>query len=55
MKLGVFTALLQDRPLEDVLRVVAHLGYEMIELPAWRGAGLRSAQEAARAATAGAT
>ena len=39
MKLGVFTALLQDRPLEYVLRVVASLGYEMIELPAWRGGG----------------
>jgi sugar phosphate isomerase/epimerase len=37
MKLGIFTALFQDRPLEAVLRHVADLGYEMVELPAWRG------------------
>jgi len=37
MKLGVFTALFQDRSLEEVLRLVADLGYEMVELPAWKG------------------
>ncbi len=37
MKLGIFTALFQDRPLEEVLRLVAELGYETVELPAWRG------------------
>lgn len=37
MKLGIFTALFQDRPLEDVLRTVAGLGYEMVEIPAWKG------------------
>ncbi len=37
MKLGIFTALFQDRPLEEVLRLVADLGYEMVELPAWKG------------------
>ncbi|MHB1006462.1 MAG: sugar phosphate isomerase/epimerase family protein [Chloroflexota bacterium] len=34
MKLGLFTALFADRPLEDVLRLTADLGYEMVELPA---------------------
>ena len=37
MKIGIFTALFQDRPLADVLRLVAELGYEAVELPAWRG------------------
>lgn len=37
MKLGVFTALFQDRPLEKVLAAAASLGYETVELPAWRG------------------
>ena len=36
MKLGLFTALFQDRPLEDVLRIAADLGYESVELPVWR-------------------
>jgi sugar phosphate isomerase/epimerase len=39
MKIGIFTALFQDRPLEDVLRLVADLGYETVELPAWKGCG----------------
>ena len=39
MKLGIFTALFQDRPLEDVLRLVSGLGYETVELPAWKGCG----------------
>lgn len=37
MKLGIFTALFQDRPLGDVLHIVAELGYEAVELPAFRG------------------
>lgn len=37
MKLGLFSALFQDRPLENVLRLAAELGYEAIELPVWRG------------------
>ncbi len=37
MKLGIFTALFQDRPLEEVLRLVAEQGYETVELPAWKG------------------
>lgn len=37
MKLGIFTALFQDRDLKEVLRLVADLGYEAVELPAWRG------------------
>jgi sugar phosphate isomerase/epimerase len=37
MKIGVFTALFQDRPLEEVLPRAADLGYETVELPAWRG------------------
>ena len=39
MKLGIFTALFQDRPLEDVVRLVSELGYETVELPAWKGCG----------------
>jgi sugar phosphate isomerase/epimerase len=35
MKLGLFTALFQDRPLKDVLHVAAELGYESVELPVW--------------------
>lgn len=37
MKLGIFTALFQDRPLGQVLRRAAELGYEMVELPCFRG------------------
>lgn len=37
MKLGIFTALFQDRPIEAALRAAAEAGYEMVELPAWRG------------------
>ena len=39
MKIGLFTALFQARPLEEVLRLAVGLGYEMVELPAWRGNG----------------
>jgi sugar phosphate isomerase/epimerase len=37
MKLGIFTALFHDRSLESVLRLVADLGYEAVELPVWHG------------------
>ena len=37
MKIGIFTALFQDRPLADALRLIADQGYEMVELPAFRG------------------
>jgi sugar phosphate isomerase/epimerase len=36
MKLGVFTVLFNERPLEDVLQYVASLGYEAVELAAWK-------------------
>ena len=36
MKLGVFTVLYNERPLEEVARQVADLGYEAVELAAWR-------------------
>jgi len=37
MKLGVFTVLYNEKSLEDVSKYVAGLGYEMVELAAWRG------------------
>jgi sugar phosphate isomerase/epimerase len=37
MKIGIFTALFNDWPLEKVARHVAGLGYEAVELPAWAG------------------
>lgn len=37
MKIGIFTTLFQDRPLEQVLRHVAELGYQMVELPVFPG------------------
>ena len=36
MKLGVLTVLYNERPLEEVARQVADLGYEAVELAAWR-------------------
>lgn len=36
MKLGVFTVLYNEKPLEEVARYVSGLGYEMVELAAWR-------------------
>jgi sugar phosphate isomerase/epimerase len=39
MKIGIFTALFGDRPLGQVARHVASLGYEAVELPAWKGNG----------------
>ncbi|MCL4459883.1 MAG: sugar phosphate isomerase/epimerase [Chloroflexi bacterium] len=37
MKIGIFTVLFNEKPLEEVARYVASLGYEMVELAAWRG------------------
>jgi len=37
LKIGIFTVLYDDRPLEDVLKYVSGLGYEMVEIGAWRG------------------
>lgn len=37
MKIGIFTVLYDDKPLDDVLKYVAGLGYEAVELPAWKG------------------
>ena len=37
MKLGIFTFLFNDKPLEEVAKYVSELGYEMAELPVWRG------------------
>jgi sugar phosphate isomerase/epimerase len=39
MKLGIFTALFNDWPLEKVARHVSGLGYEAVELPAGKGSG----------------
>jgi len=37
MKIGIFTVLYDDKPLEDVLKYVSSLGYEAVELAAWKG------------------
>ncbi len=37
MKIGIFTALFSDWPLQQVASYVADLGYEAVELPAWAG------------------
>ena len=37
MKLGIFTFLFNDKPLEEAAKYVSELGYEMVELPVWRG------------------
>ena len=37
MKIGIFTVLFNDWPLEKVAEYVSRLGYEMVELAAWRG------------------
>jgi len=36
MKLGVFTVLYNEKPLEEVAKYVAGLGYDTVELAAWR-------------------
>ena len=45
MKIGIFTALFGDWPLEKVARHVAGLGYEAVELPLWEGNGHVSLQD----------
>ena len=37
MKIGIFTALFGEWPLEQVARYVSGLGYEAVELPVWAG------------------
>jgi sugar phosphate isomerase/epimerase len=37
MKLGIFTANYLDRPLEEVCKFVAEMGFEAVELPAFKG------------------
>src|SRR5256885_16896563 len=37
MKIGLFTVLFNEKPLEEVADYAAGLGYEMVELAAWRG------------------
>jgi len=37
MKIGIFTVLYDDRPLDDVLKYVSGLGYEAVEIAAWKG------------------
>ncbi|MEM2616779.1 MAG: TIM barrel protein, partial [Thermofilaceae archaeon] len=37
MKVGIFTVLYNDRPLERVLEYVSRIGYEAVELAGWRG------------------
>ena len=37
MKIGLFTVLFNDKPLEEVADYASGLGYEAVELAAWRG------------------
>jgi len=37
MKLGMYTTLFGDKPLDEVARYAAELGYQALELPAWKG------------------
>jgi len=39
MKLGFFTANFTEKPLEEVVRMIAPYGYETIEVPAYEGNG----------------
>ena len=39
MKLGFFTANFTEKPLEEVAKMVAGYGYEMLEIPAYEGNG----------------
>jgi len=36
MKLGVFTVMFNEKPLEEVAEYISGLGYEMVELAAWK-------------------
>jgi sugar phosphate isomerase/epimerase len=37
MGIGIFTVLYNEEPLEKVLKYVSDLGYEAVELAAWKG------------------
>jgi sugar phosphate isomerase/epimerase len=37
MKIGILTVMYNEKPLEDVLKYVSGLGYEAVELAAWKG------------------
>lgn len=37
MKIGIFTVLYNDKPVDDVLKFVSGLGYEAVEIAAWKG------------------
>jgi len=37
MKIGILSVLYDEKPLEDVLKYVSGLGYEAVELAAWKG------------------
>lgn len=37
MKIGILSVLYNEKPLEDVLKYVSGLGYEAVELAAWKG------------------
>ncbi|MEA5003053.1 MAG: sugar phosphate isomerase/epimerase [Christensenella sp.] len=39
MKLGFFTANFTEKPLEDVIKLIAPYGYESLEIPAYEGNG----------------
>ena len=39
MKLGFFTANFTEKPLEEVVKMVAGYGYETLEIPAYEGNG----------------
>ncbi|BDF59644.1 AP endonuclease [Christensenellaceae bacterium] len=39
MKLGFFTANFTEKPLEDVIKLIAPYGYETLEIPAYEGNG----------------
>ncbi|MCD6095064.1 MAG: sugar phosphate isomerase/epimerase, partial [Thermoprotei archaeon] len=36
MKVGIFTVLYNDKPFEDVLKYVSSIGYEAVEIAAWK-------------------
>ncbi|MGE5224713.1 MAG: sugar phosphate isomerase/epimerase family protein [Omnitrophica WOR_2 bacterium] len=37
MKIGLVTILYDEKPLNEVAKYISGLGYEMVELPAWKG------------------
>ena len=48
MKIGLFSVLFNDKPLEEVADYAAGLGYEAFELAAWRGSNHFDTDRAAR-------